>query len=174
MKNIEVIPVQIFRSSVCLLVLLALTIVSFAQSKDEKAKPATPQTAAPAQVPKNLPLSERKNVTLADLNIEITTDTRVIATMAALNAAGFDFEPGNRTLSPLRQQLRVHHDRNPDFQPQPRLAPLKHRRRYADNRVRVLINFDRLAHDLWIAAEMRLPQPVADHRDRSASRRVVL
>ena len=74
----------------------------------------------------------------------------------------------------LRQQLRVHHDRNPDFQPQPRLAPLKHRRRYADNRVRVLINFDRLAHDLWIAAEMRLPQPVADHRDRSASRRVVL
>ena len=33
---------------------------------------------------------------------------------------------------------------------------------------------DRLAHDLWIAAEMGLPQPVADHRDRSASRRVVL
>ncbi len=103
MKNIEVTPAQIFRSSLCL---LALTIVPFAQTKEEKAKPAAPPTPAPTQVLKNLPLSERKNVTLADLNIEITTDTRVIATMAALNAAGFDFEPGSRTLSPLRQQLR--------------------------------------------------------------------
>lgn len=106
MKNIEVIPVQISRLSVCLLALLILTTISFAQAKEEKAKPATPQSAAPTQVPKNLPLSERKSITLADLNIEITTDTRVIATMAALNAAGFDFEPGNRALPPLRQQLR--------------------------------------------------------------------
>lgn len=101
MKNIEALPRQVFRTGFCGLALLLLIAGSFAQTKDEKAKPA-----APPQVPKNLPLSDRKNVTLADLNIEITTDTRIIVTMAALNTAGFDFEPGNRTLNPLRQQLR--------------------------------------------------------------------
>jgi hypothetical protein len=86
------------------MILLAWAISSFAQTDKAKTEPtqATPQN--PAQP--RLALSERSRVTLADLNIEIKTDNRVIATMAALNVAGFDFEPGNRSLSALRQQLR--------------------------------------------------------------------
>lgn len=104
MKNLEVISVQILRGGLCLLALLAVMTQPFAQAKDEK--PAAPQATTPPPAQKKLPLSERNSVTLADLNIEIMTDTRVIATMAALNAAGYDFESGNRTLTPLRQQLR--------------------------------------------------------------------
>jgi hypothetical protein len=36
----------------------------------------------------------------------IAIDRRVIVMMAALNIAGFDYEPGNRALSVTRQQLR--------------------------------------------------------------------
>ncbi len=93
------------RSFIGLMLLLAGAISSLAQT--DQAKP--PNTTPPAQQPapqRRLPLSEMSRVTLADLNIQITTDNRVIATMAALNAAGFDFEPGNRALSALRQQLR--------------------------------------------------------------------
>jgi hypothetical protein len=53
-----------------------------------------------------LPLSQRSRVTLADLNIEIGVDRRLIVMMAALNLAGYDYEPGNRPLSTLRQQVR--------------------------------------------------------------------
>jgi hypothetical protein len=92
------------RSCVWLLVLFSWVVSAYAQA--DKAKPAaTPQTPPPAPQQK-LPLSERSRVTLADLNIQITTDNRIIATMAALNAAGYEFETGNRALSPLRQQLR--------------------------------------------------------------------
>lgn len=101
MKFINATPAQIFRVSLGWFTLLIITASPLAQA----AKPATPQATAPTQAPK-LPLSERKSVTLADLNIEIMTDARVIVMMAALNAAGYDFEPGNRALTPLRQQLR--------------------------------------------------------------------
>ena len=96
------------RSFVGLMVLFVSAISSFAQTnaaKTDQAKQPVATTQQPASQ-RRLPLSEMSRVTLADLNIEILTDNRVIATMAALNAAGFDFEPGNRALSPLRQQLR--------------------------------------------------------------------
>ena len=74
----------------------------------------------------------------------------------------------------LRHQLLFHHDGNPDFRAQPGLAPLKYRGRHADNRVGVLIDFERLAHDIRIRAEVRLPQPVTDHGHGRAARFVVL
>ncbi len=66
---------------------------------------AVAQQPAPRDESK-LPLSQRSQVTLADLNIEIGVDRRVIVMMAALNLAGYDYEPGNRPLSALRQQVR--------------------------------------------------------------------
>jgi hypothetical protein len=102
MKHLTVRTPHLF---IWLVALLALSVGLLAQSKDDKTqtKPTTPAPAAPQR---RLPLSELPRVTLADVNIQITTDNRIIATMAALNAAGFDFEPGNRQLSTLRQQLR--------------------------------------------------------------------
>src|SRR5260221_14707096 len=69
-----------------------------------------------------------------------------------------------------RVQLRFHHDRGPNLRSHPCLAPLKHGWRHTHNDVWVLVDFNCLAHDVWIRTEMRLPQPVADHRHGRASR----
>ena len=105
MKHLEVF-MRNSHSFVRLVLLLVLAGLACAQSDKAKPAPAKPATAPPAAPQTRLSLSEKPRVTLADLNIQITIDSRVIATMAALNAAGFDFEPGNRQLSTLRQQLR--------------------------------------------------------------------
>jgi tetratricopeptide (TPR) repeat protein len=78
------------------------------KQKSETRQPAAPPAgqATPGTQDKKVPLFARSRITLGDLNISVTTDKRVIVTMAALNLAGFDYEPGNRQLSALRQQLR--------------------------------------------------------------------
>src|SRR5215813_153658 len=65
-----------------------------------------PQPTAPVIDRKKLPLAERPNLSLADVNTDIAVDKRVIVMMAALNLAGYDYETGNRQLSSLRQQIR--------------------------------------------------------------------
>lgn len=89
---------------------------SFAAAQNANQQPAPQPQQQPSQTlpqPKvrspqgRLPLYARDKVTLADLNVDIAADSRVIAMMAALNAAGYDYEPGNRQLSALRQQLRA-------------------------------------------------------------------
>jgi hypothetical protein len=63
-----------------------------------------------------LPLADRPNLTLADVNTYIGVDARSIVMMAALNLAGYDYEPGNRQLSALRRQLREDlKDASPDL-----------------------------------------------------------
>ncbi len=64
------------------------------------------QPAAPTIDRKKIALSQRSNLTLEDVNTYIAIDKRVIVMMAALNVAGYDYEPGNRQLSSLRRQLR--------------------------------------------------------------------
>jgi len=72
---------------------------SQAQQQDQQPKPQIIDR-------RKLPLADRPNLSLADVNTEITVDKRVIVMMAALNVAGYDYEPGNRSLSALRQQIR--------------------------------------------------------------------
>ncbi len=70
------------------------------QAKDpsvEGSKPGTPQ---------RIRLEDRPNATLADVNVDVSVDRRVIVTMAALNIAGYDYESGTRQLSALRKQIR--------------------------------------------------------------------
>jgi hypothetical protein len=55
---------------------------------------------------RKLPLADRPNLSLADVNTDIGVDRRVIVMMAALNIAGYDYESGNRQLSALRRQIR--------------------------------------------------------------------
>jgi hypothetical protein len=64
------------------------------------------QQPAPAIDRRRLPLADRPNLTLADVNTFIGIDRRVMVMMAALNIAGYDYEPGNRPLSALRRQVR--------------------------------------------------------------------
>src|SRR6185503_6107563 len=42
----------------------------------------------------------------SDANVRIAPDVRTFVVMAALNAAGFDFETGGQPLSPARAELR--------------------------------------------------------------------
>src|SRR5271155_6005457 len=66
-------------------------------------------------------------------------------------------------------QLRRHHDGKPNLHAQTRDAALKHWWSDTDDGVGVLVDFDGLANDGGIRGEMRLPQAVADYRDRRAS-----
>ena len=73
--------------------------------KDQKTQPQ-PSAPAQPQSQRRVSLSDRDNVTLSDVNVEIALDRRVIVMMAALNVAGYDYESGNRPLSALRKQVR--------------------------------------------------------------------
>jgi hypothetical protein len=67
----------------------------------QEAKPQAPQIDR-----RKIPLAQRPNLSLDDVNTFIGADKRVIVMMAALNVAGYDFETGGRQLTPLRQQMR--------------------------------------------------------------------
>lgn len=100
--------------ALCLLLAAPLAFVQGqAQPTNKQAAAQQPAAQSPT-LPKpkvetkgRTPLYARDKVTLGDLNVDLSTDQRVIAMMAALNAAGYDYEPGNRRLSALRQQLRA-------------------------------------------------------------------
>ncbi len=102
------------RLSALMLLLIAAIIPVWAQQTppQEKKTPATQQPAEKpvepkpgAQTPRSR-IADRDDVTLGELNVEVTVDRRLIVTMAALNIAGYDYESGNRQLSALRQQIR--------------------------------------------------------------------
>ncbi|HMV46694.1 MAG TPA: hypothetical protein PKD31_02915, partial [Blastocatellia bacterium] len=71
-----------------------------------KSQAAAPQKEAPAIDRRKVPLAQRPNLSLEDVNTFIGVDKRVIVMMAALNVAGYDYEAGNRPISALRQQMR--------------------------------------------------------------------
>ncbi|MGE0128514.1 MAG: hypothetical protein AB7U82_10575 [Blastocatellales bacterium] len=77
-----------------------------AKQAQARAQQQKPEPQAPIIDRRKLPLADRPNLSLADVNTEIAVDKRVIVTMAALNIAGYDYEPGNRQLSALRRQIR--------------------------------------------------------------------
>lgn len=87
--------------------LLLMTLTAHAQ---QTPKPATPpQDPGPKPViidRRKLPLADRPNLSLADVNTDIAVDKRVIVMMAALNVAGYDYEPAGRSISPIRQMIR--------------------------------------------------------------------
>ncbi len=55
---------------------------------------------------RKVPLAERPNLSLYDVNTIVGVDKRVIVMMAALNVAGYDYESGSRQIAGLRQQMR--------------------------------------------------------------------
>lgn len=75
------------------------------QAPKQDAPPKTTQQA-PQVDRRKVPLAQRPNLSLDDVNTFIGADKRVIVMMAALNVAGYDYESGSRQLGPLRQQMR--------------------------------------------------------------------
>src|SRR5215813_9014948 len=102
---------------ITLALLIALSLDTAAQQpqpskqagQEPKQSEAQPQQQKPQALMidrRKLPLAERPNLSLADVNTNIGVDRRVIVMMAALNIAGYDYESGNRQLSALRRQIR--------------------------------------------------------------------
>src|SRR5215470_3733062 len=87
------------------------------QPKQSEAQSQQPQKPKPTLIDRRkLSLAARPNLSLADVNTDIGVDKRTIVMMAALNIAGYDYEPGNRQLSALRRQIREDlKDTNPDL-----------------------------------------------------------
>jgi hypothetical protein len=95
--------------TLALAIALSISVSAQKEKKEQSAQPpaSSPQSPkAPTVDRSKIPLAQRPNLTLADVNTWIGIDKRVIVMMAALNVAGFDYEPGNRPLSLLRQQAR--------------------------------------------------------------------
>jgi hypothetical protein len=106
------------------------------QSSNKPAQQPKQSEAQPEQKPqatmidrRKLPLADRPNLSLADVNTDIGVDKRVIVMMSALNIAGYDYESGNRQLSALRRQIREDlKDANPDLVQRLRAYFQKHRK----------------------------------------------
>jgi hypothetical protein len=88
---------------------LLLTVLTLTAQAQQPAPAAPPQDPGPKPLVidrRKLPLADRPNLSLADVNTDITVDKRVIVMMAALNVAGYDYESSGRSLSPIRQMIR--------------------------------------------------------------------
>src|SRR5262245_53145620 len=98
--------------------------------KQSEAQSQQPQKPQPPLIDRRkLPLADRPNLSIADVNTDIGVDRRVIVMMAALNIAGYDYESGNRQLSALRRQIREDlKDANPELVQRLRSYFLKHRK----------------------------------------------
>ncbi len=84
-----------------------LTINVIAQQPPSQSPKQEPQQSQAPKIDRSkIPLSQRPDLSLDDVNTIIGVDKRVIVMMAALNVAGYDYEIGSRQLSPLRQQMR--------------------------------------------------------------------
>lgn len=95
-----------------LITVFSLAFNAAAQQPAKQQPVPTPQSEVKAttQVPqvdrRKVPLAERPNLSLYDVNTLVGVDKRVIVMMAALNVAGYDYESGSRQITGLRQQMR--------------------------------------------------------------------
>jgi hypothetical protein len=82
--------------------LVNASLITSLQAQQSPPKPsATPATAAPA--PRQ---SEGRFIVPGDINVRIESDIRMFVVMAAVNVAGFDYEPDGQALTPARVELR--------------------------------------------------------------------
>lgn len=90
--------------------MFALTVTGFPQQPVQQAPTKDAQAKPPVQAPqidrRKIPLAQRPNLTLDDVNTFIGADKRIIVMMAALNVAGYDYETGGRQIGALRKQMR--------------------------------------------------------------------
>src|SRR5215510_7482919 len=94
-----------------LVVLLCFAIcgapVAGQENKPQTPKPDAPGPQSPSMGAQRVPrIDDREFVSPADVNVRLESDPRMFVVMAALNMAGFDYEPAGESLSPARVELR--------------------------------------------------------------------
>lgn len=82
--------------SITLLISFALSALAQAQQITNKAQ----ESAMPA------PVASANFIAPTEAGVKIGADVRTMVVMAALNIAGFDYEPGGHPLTPLRAEVR--------------------------------------------------------------------
>jgi len=87
-----------YKSVVALILALSLTALASGNQAGQKASQASGQAPAAG--------SDRGFIPPGDVNVLIGSDVRTFVVMAAINIAGFDYEPGGQSLSPARAELR--------------------------------------------------------------------
>src|SRR5204863_2119750 len=85
------------RACCTFLLLLSLLASALGQQTAPEAKKTEPQRR---------PQSRAGFIVPSEANVRIDADVRTFVVMAALNAAGFDYETGGQPLSPARAELR--------------------------------------------------------------------
>jgi hypothetical protein len=78
---------------------LCLCVTQFSAAGQVQQLPQKSNAGAPGQTAPGF-------ITPAEVNVRIEPDARMFVVMAALNIAGFDYEPGGQPLSPARAELR--------------------------------------------------------------------
>lgn len=78
--------------------LIGLSLVSATLAQQAKPQPKKPEQSAAVEEAGFIPPS--------DVNVRIESDVRTLVVMAAINVAGFDYEPQGQPLSPARAELR--------------------------------------------------------------------
>jgi hypothetical protein len=78
---------------------LCLCVTQFSATGQVQQLPQKSNAGAPGQTAPGF-------ITPAEVNVRIEPDARMFVVMAALNIAGFDYEPGGQPLSPARAELR--------------------------------------------------------------------
>lgn len=83
-----------------------LFFASFAFAQQTPPKTAPPNEGKPQASRAQTSQPITGFITPGDVNVHIESDVRTFVVMAALNVAGFDYEPGGQALSPARAELR--------------------------------------------------------------------
>lgn len=99
-------PLSLVHASVVIIALAAQAVAQQPAQQPVRPEAQSPTQQAPQIDRRKIPLAQRPNLSLDDVNTYIGADKRVIVMMAALNVAGYDYETGGRQLTPLRQQMR--------------------------------------------------------------------
>jgi tetratricopeptide (TPR) repeat protein len=87
-------------------ILLTACLLTSIQAQQPQTRPenkAQDNRAQPVQTPGQ---SDGKFIVPGDVNVRIESDVRMFVVMAAVNVAGFDYEPGKQALTPARAVLR--------------------------------------------------------------------
>jgi hypothetical protein len=87
-------------------ILLQAFLLTSIQAQQPQTRPETKaqeNKSQPVQTPRQ---TDANFIVPGDVNVRIESDVRMFVVMAAVNVAGFDYEPGRQPLTPARAVLR--------------------------------------------------------------------
>jgi tetratricopeptide (TPR) repeat protein len=96
---------QIMKKFIVAILLNAFLLPSIQgqQPQEKQENKVRENSSQPSQAQR---MTEGNFIVPGDINVHIESDVRMFVVMAAINVAGFDYEPGRQPLTPVRVELR--------------------------------------------------------------------